>query len=287
MSLIIDIVVLVACNIKERKIDIMRERVIWGSIAILVFIPFLLMGGLVFQIFVGILAMIGVSEMFKMKGIEFLSFEGVLAMLASFFLVVPLDLYLINLPASSNFLAFGLVAFLLLVGTVFSKEQSYSFEDAAYPIAASFYVGFGLHNLVNARIAGIDKVLLAAFIVWATDTGAYLIGMRFGKRKLIPHVSPNKTIEGSLGGVLTALLVSFVFMIFDKSVYAPHHFFVTLILVIIFSVFAQLGDLVESAIKRHFGVKDSGKLIPGHGGILDRLDSMIFVFPIMHLLGLF
>lgn len=103
----------------------------------------------------------------------------------------------------------------------------------------------------------------------------------------MPAVSPNKTIEGSLGGVGSAVLVALLFMLFDKSVYAPHNFFVMLILVAVFSVFAQFGDLVESAIKRHFGVKDSGKLIPGHGGILDRFDSLIFVFPIMHLFGLF
>lgn len=265
----------------------MKERAIWGGIAILIFLPFLFMGGLMFQIFVGILAMIGVSEMLKMKGLEIFSFEGVLAMLASFLLVVPLDNYLVSLPNNANYLAFGLMVFLLLVGTVFSKSSRYSFEDAAFPIAASFYVGFGLQNLVNARISGIDKVLLAVFIVWATDTGAYFLGMRFGKHKLIPHVSPNKTIEGSAGGILTALLVTIIFMLVDKSVYAPHSFIMTLLLTVIFSIFAQLGDLVESAIKRHFGVKDSGRLIPGHGGILDRLDSMIFVFPIMHLLGLF
>ena len=76
-------------------------------------------------------------------------------------------------------------------------------------------------------------------------------------------------------------------MLVDKAVYTPHNLFAMLIYVVLFSVFGQFGDLVESAIKRHFGVKDSGKLIPGHGGILDRFDSMIFVFPMMHLLGLF
>ena len=104
---------------------------------------------------------------------------------------------------------------------------------------------------------------------------------------MLPKVSPNKTIEGSLGGIVCAIIVALIFMLVDKVVYTPHNLFAMLIYVVLFSVFGQFGDLVESAIKRHFGVKDSGKLIPGHGGIVDRFDSMIFVFPIMHLLGLF
>lgn len=265
----------------------MRERVIWGSIAILVFLPFLILGGLTFQFFVGILAMLSVAEIMRMKGLEFLSFEGVIAMLSAFCLVIPLDNYLTILPDNANFLVFGLLAFVLLLGTVFSRHSQYTFEDATFPIAASLYVGFGFQNLVQARISGVDKVLLALFIIWATDTGAYLLGMRYGRRKLIPQISPNKTVEGSIGGILSALLVAIVFMVIDHTVYSPHSFVIMLLLVILFSIVGQLGDLVESAMKRHFGVKDSGKFIPGHGGVLDRFDSMLFVLPVMHLFGLF
>ncbi len=264
----------------------MRERTIWGLIAMAVFLPFLLLGGLSFQLFVGILAMIAVAEMLHMKGLEFFSIEGVLAMLGAFVLTVPLDNYLSFLPIDSSFSTFTLMMFLLLAGTVINSD-SYSFEDAAYPIVSSFYVGIGFQNLVNARLDGIDKVVFALFIVWATDIGAYSVGRRFGKQKLLPKVSPNKTIEGSLGGIACAVIVSIIFMLFDKGVYASHNFFIMLIFVVLFSIFGQFGDLVESALKRHFGVKDSGKFIPGHGGALDRFDSMIFVFPIMHLLGLF
>lgn len=264
----------------------MKQRVVWGAIALLIMLPFLLHGGLLFQVFVGFLAMIGVAEMLRMKHLEFFSIEGVLSMLGAFVLTVPLDNYFTSLPIDSNFAVYGLLVFLLLAGTVINCDD-YSFDDVSYPIAASLYVGIGFQNLVNARMGGLDKVLFALFIVWATDIGAYMIGRRFGQRKLMPKVSPNKTIEGSLGGIACAVVVSLIFMLIDKAVYAPHNLFAMLIYVILFSIFGQFGDLVESAIKRHFGVKDSGKLIPGHGGILDRFDSMIFVFPIMHLFGLF
>ncbi|MFV8214370.1 phosphatidate cytidylyltransferase, partial [Streptococcus pluranimalium] len=193
----------------------MKQRVIWGAIALAIFVPFLLIGDLPFQIFIGILAMVAVSELLRMRRLEMFSFEGVLAMLAAFSLVVPLQNYFTFLPVDGSFTVFGLMMFLLLAGTVISSDQ-YAFDDAAYPILSSLYVGIGFQSLVNARIAGLDKVFLALFIVWATDTGAYLIGRRFGQRKLLPKVSPNKTIEGSLGGILSAVLVSLVFMLFDK-----------------------------------------------------------------------
>ena len=103
----------------------------------------------------------------------------------------------------------------------------------------------------------------------------------------MPKVSPNKTIEGSIGGILSAVLVSAIFMFIRPQVATPYSFVTMLLLTVVFSIAGQFGDLVESAIKRHFGVKDSGKFIPGHGGVLDRFDSLLFVFPLMHLFGLF
>lgn len=263
----------------------LQRRVIFGGVALAIFIPVLMIGGALLQIGMGLLAMLGVHELLQMKGLRSTTLEGVLAMLAGFVLTIPLENYLKFLPIDGNVVAYSLVVFLLLGSTVLGKN--YSFEDAAYPIAASFYVGIGFNALLDARAAGFDKVLLALFIVWATDSGAYLIGRRYGVRRLAPHVSPNKTIEGSLGGIASAVLVTFVFMLFDRNVAAPHHMFVMLLFTVFFSIAGQFGDLVESAIKRHFGVKDSGKFIPGHGGVLDRFDSMLFVFPLMHFFGLF
>jgi len=162
-----------------------------------------------------------------------------------------------------------------------------TFDDVVYPIAVSFYVGSGFNALLDARVAGLNKVLLALLIVWATDSGAYLFGRRFGMKKLAPTISPNKTVAGALGGIASAMVVTFIFVLIDGSVAAPHNRWLLVLYAIFFSIAGQFGDLVESAIKRHYGVKDSGKFIPGHGGVLDRFDSLLFVFPLMRILGLF
>ncbi|HFI0150476.1 TPA: phosphatidate cytidylyltransferase [Streptococcus suis] len=264
----------------------LQKRVIFGGIALVIFLPFVWMGGVSFQLFAGLLAMIATAELIKMHRLSPSSIEGGLAMLASLVLTLPLENYLSFLPTDGNYTAFAIVVFILLGSTVFNLG-TYSYSEVVFPIASSFYVGIGFHNLVLARMDGLNKVLFALFIVWATDIGAYMIGRQIGRHKLIPKVSPNKTVEGFFGGILSAVVVAMVFLLVDKTVNTQYPFWVMLLLVALFSVFAQFGDLVESAIKRHFGVKDSGKIIPGHGGILDRFDSLIFVFPIMHFFGLY
>jgi len=258
------------------KKDLLK-RTIFAALALAIFIPLLVIGGLWLQIAMGLLAMLGVHELLQMKGLNTMTPEGLLTLLATFALTIPLENYLTFLP--------GVVIFIMLGCTVFSKN--YTIEDAVYPIAMSFYVGFGFNALVDARIAGLDKALLALCIVWATDSGAYLVGMNFGKRRLAPRVSPNKSIEGAFGGILAAMLVTLIFMLVDSTVALPYGIYKMMLFAIFFSIAGQLGDLIESAMKRHFGVKDSGFFIPGHGGVLDRFDSMLAVFPIMHLFGLF
>jgi len=258
---------------------------LFAVLALAIFLPVLFAGGLLLQIGIGLLAMLGVHELLHMKGLKTMTIEGALTLFATFALTIPLENYLTFLPVDGNVVAYSVLITIMLGTTVFSKN--YTIEDAAFPIAVSFYVGFGFNALLDARVAGFDKVLLALFIVWATDSAAYLTGMNFGKHKLAPRVSPNKTIEGSLGGILSAVLVTGIFMLVRPQVATPYNALVFLILAVLFSIAGQLGDLVESSVKRHFGVKDSGKFIPGHGGVLDRFDSLLFVFPLMHFFGLF
>jgi phosphatidate cytidylyltransferase len=102
-----------------------------------------------------------------------------------------------------------------------------------------------------------------------------------GKRKLWPDISPNKTIEGSVGGIVCGVIVALLFAFLSPLTESPLHL---MVIGLVLSIFGQVGDLVESAFKRHYGVKDSGNILPGHGGVLDRTDSWLFVFPILYFL---
>jgi phosphatidate cytidylyltransferase len=145
-----------------------------------------------------------------------------------------------------------------------------TFFHARVLSAGIVYIGLPCVALVWLRadpLAGRANFLLLIFVVWATDIGAYVFGRWLGGPKLAPRVSPGKTWSGAVGGLLTAILIGLA----TASSIAPRVFFVAAAL----SLVAQAGDLLESGIKRHFGVKDSGRLIPGHGGLLDRLDGVL------------
>ncbi|MGX7204026.1 phosphatidate cytidylyltransferase [Enterococcus pingfangensis] len=264
----------------------MRQRVITAVVALVIFIPILYIGGIAVEIAAAVLAGVGVYELFRMRGLAILSAEGVLSILGAVFLVLPAERWLPFLNEhDGNFLLFYLTVMIILGISVVSKN-AYTIDEAGFPVVTSLYVGMGFQNLVTARADSLAILLFAFFVVWATDIGAYMVGRQIGKHKLWPDISPNKTIEGALGGVTSAVVIAVIFILIQPQIF-QHNLVTMIIFTIIFSIVGQFGDLVESAIKRHYGVKDSGKILPGHGGILDRFDSMLFVFPMMHLLGVF
>jgi len=120
-----------------------------------------------------------------------------------------------------------------------------------------------------------EWVLLALFVTFGSDTAAYFIGKAFGKHKLAPQISPGKTWEGAIAGVFGGIVIALLFT-FSSPWQLPIDYLEAVLLGAVISVVGQLGDLVESLLKRNFGFKDSGFLMPGHGGILDRLDSILF-----------
>jgi len=159
-----------------------------------------------------------------------------------------------------------------------------------YPALVTYMYPIRYHDYVVDARAGTALVMLPIALTWATDTGAYFFGRTFGKHKLIPSVSPAKTIEGAVGGVVVAVLFAWAYVLFALKPLAQLSMLPLglTVFAILISVVAQTGDLAESLFKRDAGVKDSSRLLPGHGGILDRFDSLLFVLPVAYvLLGYF
>jgi phosphatidate cytidylyltransferase len=168
----------------------------------------------------------------------------------------------------------GLTLSLILLVFLFDKEEV--FQRWSWMAAGTLYVGWLLGLLVSLRIdAGRNWVYLALFATFASDIAAYFVGKALGWHKLAPKISPGKTWEGTIAGVCGAVILSLLFTL-HTPLQLPFSYGQAVILGIIISVFGQLGDLAESALKRSGGVKDSSNLIPGHGGLLDRMDSIVF-----------
>lgn len=171
---------------------------------------------------------------------------------------------------------------LLLIKDLFSEKVIPLFNTKRY-IITTFYISTGfvfLLLIANYNHKFTPLLLLGAFIlVWVNDTGAYLVGKNLGKQKLFPSISPKKTVEGFLGGLFFSCVASYFIAKFTGTL----NFNYWLFLAIIVSVLGTLGDLIESKFKRQANVKDSGVIMPGHGGLLDRLDSIIFAAPFIYL----
>lgn len=260
----------------------MKTRIITGVIAAALFIPFVVYGQLPFTLLVYVIAAVGLYEILRMNRIAITSVPGVLGLLITFALLMP-SKWEKEVEAVISYNKFELLfigVILLLVYSVLVKNR-FTFEHVAFVVLSTLYVGIGFHYFIVTREAGIAYIIFALLVVWVTDSGAYFTGRAFGKNKLWPEISPNKTIEGFVGGIVLAVIGAVIMQFitpFNLS------WITVMIVTIIASVFGQMGDLVESAIKRHFDVKDSGNILPGHGGILDRFDSLLFVLPLLSLL---
>ncbi|KRN30437.1 phosphatidate cytidylyltransferase [Liquorilactobacillus mali] len=260
----------------------MKQRLITAVVALIIFVPLVWLGGALFDILAILLGLIALSEVLIMRKKLLISPEAVISMLAALAVLIPQS-WLDFLPSdTTQFTVFYFFVLLLLTYTVITKNR-FSFDDAGMLILGIIYSSVGFHYLMQARNVGISTVFYLLLIVWSTDSGAYLVGRKLGKNKLAPHISPNKTWEGSIGGVIIAMVIAGGFtLIYPQNM----GFFSMLLITLILSIVGQMGDLVESALKRFYGVKDSGKILPGHGGILDRFDSLLFVLPVAHFIGL-
>lgn len=258
----------------------MKQRIITAIIAAGIFLPIVIIGGLPIILLTYLLASIALYELLKMRNLKLLSIPGLISLAVLWVFLLPSQFMDILADLNAAKVEIALMAVLLFLTYTVATKNKFTFDDVAFSLMATLYIGMGFYYFIETREAGgLVYIFYSLFIIWATDSGAYFIGRAFGKRKLWPEISPNKTIEGSIGGILSAVLVAILFVLFsDIDASMMKLIFVTVLL----SVFGQVGDLVESALKRHYAVKDSGRILPGHGGILDRFDSLLFVWPLIH-----
>ncbi|MCF6364625.1 MAG: phosphatidate cytidylyltransferase [Bacteroidales bacterium] len=205
-------------------------------------------------------------------------FVGLVIYISSFFVAKNL------IPPTSYFISILLIL-LLFIFQLYSKKEDH-FKCIAFTLLGIIYVVLPLSALNFIAFAGINKdqytyeYILAMFImIWVNDTGAYLLGSVFGKRKLFERISPKKTWEGAISGFLVTLIAAYLISLCFSGLNVIEW----LIFAIIVVVFGTYGDLVESHLKRKVGVKDSGNIMPGHGGLLDRFDSTFFAAPMIFL----
>ncbi len=266
----------------------MKTRIITAIVAILIFIPVLIFSDtVVFPIAFGVLAVVAAGEMLacigllKRLSVSIPSLGAVIAAMVG-------AAYFSRIDGTDRFEQLFLIfvyvyLFLMLTLAVFSKGRL-KVSKALTAAGMVFFVTFGFASVLLLREAPMGKYLyLLIFLsAWITDTGAYFTGVFFGKHKLIPDVSPKKTVEGAIGGIVTCVLtfVLFGFIVGKISDLTPHYLRLALVGAVV-SVVSMIGDLIASLIKRKYGIKDYGKLFPGHGGVMDRFDSVVATAPFL------
>ena len=267
----------------------MKTRIITAIVAILIFVPVLIFSNTIaFPIAFGILAVVAAWETISCIGMKKNTAAVFLSLVATAVAMGGAAHLSRTVGGTDRFeqllLTFSYVyLFLMLTLAVFSKGR-FPVGRALTASAMIFYVVFGFSSilLLRAEPHGGYIYLLTFLSAWVTDTGAYFTGVFFGRHKLIPDVSPKKTVEGAIGGIFFCVLtfVAFGFVVSKISDLTPHYIRLALVGAVV-SVVSMIGDLIASLLKRKYGVKDYGKLFPGHGGVMDRFDSVLATAPFL------
>lgn len=254
----------------------MKQRVISAIVALAIVIPLFLLGKITWALGVAVVASFAYYETLGLKEshkpypnyIKILGFLGVE--------LITLNNYIIGYDSPNiSFLVIALISLALAIPTIFDKKGKYTTKEAFYLMGTVTFLGAFFNLLI--LIYNADKFLLLYLVLIAvfTDTFAMVIGCLIGKHKLIPDVSPKKSVEGSVAGSLVASSVASIF--YYNIIGSNINIIVLIIMTLILSILGQLGDLFFSKIKRENNIKDYSNIMPGHGGILDRLDSLSFI----------
>lgn len=263
--------------------EIIKQRLITAGIALPLLLLLIVKGSyLLFTAFIALAAFIGLMEYCRMT-LPARAVAGIVVPLAGSLL--PFLFYLRSAALTAFAIAFCFLA--ISIYTLFSfKEIQRAASEAALLFFGVIYLPYLLGYLVLLRNhpLGIKWILLIIFIVMSGDSAAYFIGTRYGKNRLYPEVSPKKSIEGAIGGLAGSLLGAMAAkLLFFAEISAVD----ALLAALLIGTLGQIGDLFESLLKRSCNVKDSGTIFPGHGGILDRLDSILFAAPAAYYYAMF
>ncbi len=267
----------------------MKQRIVTGAIALLVLVVALLCyNTIIFNIFISLIGSIAVYELLHstslVKNKVLLITSFIYALVVPFFEVVEnryLSIYVTVLFIS------------VLFGVLLCCHNTVKFEEIAisFFVSLAIPISFSMTVLLrDYKIHGIFYTILICAAAWLTDTGAYFVGCAIGKHKLAPVISPKKTVEGAIGGLsfsvilFIALCFGYRALVENRGYVVEINFLNAVIIALVCSAVGMIGDLVASVIKRQTGIKDYGKILPGHGGIMDRFDSFIFVAPTLYLL---
>jgi len=250
-----------------------------GIIGFVVLVPLMIIGGVWLQIALMAVVVIAMWELYRAFGdigaVHFLGFVAAVAYMA--FIRAEVVLQVVPFVALPILLGVAYMAF-----GVF-RRKAYKPSNAFMAVFGFLYIAVMLSTVLLVRESiGAFEVWLIFISAWGCDTGAYFSGYLFGRNKLAPTLSPKKTVEGAIGGTLVAtfLAAAYGFVLYSLDLRSFGHILVFALVAFVCSVAGQLGDLAASSIKRSRDIKDFGNIMPGHGGALDRFDSIIFVAPL-------
>ncbi len=265
----------------------MLKRTITAACMLAAFIPVCIYSDtIVFNITMSLLSLIAVYEMVSCVGAR----SNLPILISSCLLgaAMPMIPYFTSLyTLHIEMMCYIVYMILIFTFTVFSRGKA-DFSCISAAFMGVFYVSVSFTSIILLRKTGEYLYLLAFIGPWVSDTFAYLVGRLLGKHKLIPEVSPKKTVEGSIGGIIAA---SAVFVLYEfvvaklADITRTPNVLAMAIAGAVVSVISQIGDLTASVIKRRYGVKDYGKIFQGHGGVMDRFDSVLLTSPVLYILS--
>ena len=261
----------------------MKTRTLTALVLTLICIPILLLSDyVVYPIFISLLSVVAICEIMNCLG--FLKNYAMTVPACVMSAAMPLISYFMGNEKIRNvalilfILSFFIMLYYFTLAVMARGKLKFFNVAAAYVLITYVTASFTALTALRYVHCGVFTFVLVFIGAWSCDIFAYLFGSRFGKHKLIPEISPKKTVEGSVAGVISAMLVFMIYgLIIDLATEISVNYITLLVAGLFVSVISQIGDLIASLVKRECGIKDYGKLFPGHGGVMDRFDSILAV----------